>query len=93
MLAVSYTLRWILRQQEIGNVSVWSAIGEDASVYMNIPEGGTGKVRVKVSGAISFVNARSSDGAALPAGTKVRVVRVVNDNLLEVEAIEKREED
>lgn len=87
MFAVSYLLFWLLRQQERGNASVWSAIGEQGTVYMDIPEAGAGKIRVLVSGAISFVNARSRDGHALAAGTKVRVVGVVNDTMVEVEMI------
>jgi len=92
MFAVSLLLYWLLRQQELGNASVWSAIGEEGIVYMNIPEGGVGKIRVMVSGTISFVNALARDGNPLKAGTKVRVVGVVNDNMVEVEAMRNREE-
>jgi membrane protein implicated in regulation of membrane protease activity len=87
MFSVSGALYFLLRQQERGNASIWSAIGEEGSVYMNIPEGGVGKIRVMVSGAISFVNARSRDRAALAAGTKVRVVGVVDDTMVEVEGM------
>ena len=92
MFAVAFMLYWLLRQQEWGNASVWTAIGEEGTVYMDIPDQGTGKIRVLVSGAISFVNARSHDGNALAAGTKVRVVGVVNDNTVEVEGIRNMEE-
>lgn len=92
MFAVSFAVYWLLRQQELGNASVWTAIGEEGTVYMNIPEGGVGKIRVMVSGAISFVNARTRDGNPLTSGTKVRVVGVVNDNMLEVEGIRNPEE-
>ncbi|MBI4965146.1 MAG: NfeD family protein [Desulfomonile tiedjei] len=92
MFAVSYVLYWLLSQQERGNASVWTAIGEEGTVYMDIPEGGTGKIRVMVSGAISFVNARSRDGGPLTSGAEVRVVGVVNDNTVEVEGIRNPEE-
>lgn len=92
MFAVSYLLYWLLRQQELGNATVWSAIGEEGTVYMDIPEGGLGKIRVMVSGAISFVNARSRDGNPLISGTKVRVVGVLNDTTLEVEGLRNLEE-
>jgi len=92
MFAVAYTLQWIVRQQERGNASIWTALGEEGSVYITIPEDGAGKVRVKVSGAISFVSARSHQGNKLSAGTKIRVVGVLNENTLEVEAIEDRTE-
>jgi membrane protein implicated in regulation of membrane protease activity len=92
MFAVSYLLYWLLRQQELGNASVWSALGEEGIVYMDIPEGGLGKIRVMVSGAISFVNARTREGNPLTSGAKVRVVGVVNDTTLEVEEIRNLEE-
>lgn len=92
MFAVSFLLYWLLRQEEHGNATVWSAIGEEGTVYMNIPPVGSGKIRVMVSGAISFVNARSRDGDPLPAGTKVRVVGVLGDTLVEVERISNPEE-
>lgn len=92
MFAVSGVLYWLLRQQERGNASIWSAIGEEGSVYMNIPERGVGKVRVMVSGAISFVNARSHDGNPLAAGAKVRVVGIVNDTMVEVQEMPHQEE-
>jgi membrane protein implicated in regulation of membrane protease activity len=93
MFAVSFAVYWLLRQQELGNASVWTAIGEEGTVYMNIPEGGAGKIRVMVSGTISFVNARSADGNPLTAGTKVRVVGIVNDNMVEIEGIRNPEEE
>ncbi len=86
MFAVSYVLYWLLRMQERGNVSISTAIGEDGTVYMDIPPGGTGKVRVRVGGCVSFVNARSRDGEALPAGTKVKVVGVIDERTVEVKA-------
>ncbi|MBM4327486.1 MAG: hypothetical protein FJ118_10020 [Deltaproteobacteria bacterium] len=92
MFAVSFLLYWLLRQEEHGNASVWSAIGEEGTVYMNIPPKGAGKIRVMVSGAISFVNARSRDGEPVPAGAKVRVVGVLDDTLVEVERISNPEE-
>jgi len=92
LFAVSYALHWIVRQQERGNASIWTALGAPGSVYLTIPQGGAGKVRVMVSGAISFVNARSRDGNCVTAGTKVRVVGVLNDNMLEVEPIENHAE-
>ncbi len=87
MFLVSYVIYKLLRFQETGNATVWTAIGEDATVYMDIPENGTGKVRVLVSGAISFIDAKGSYGRAIPSGTHVRVVHVLDEKTLEVEAV------
>jgi membrane protein implicated in regulation of membrane protease activity len=88
MVLVAYVVYKLVQLQEIGTASVWSAIGEEGVVYMNIPAGGTGKIRVMVSGVISYVNARSGEGDECVAGTKVRVVGVLDNNTLQVVAIE-----
>ena len=54
-------------------------------VYLDIPENGTGRVRVMESGAITYVPARSKDGATIPSKTPVRVLRVIDMTTLEVE--------
>ena len=87
MFIVSYLVFKLVQLQETGTATVWSAIGEEGVVYLNLPAGGLGKVRVMVSGVISYVNARSRGGESLTAGTKVRVVGVIDDNTLEVEPI------
>lgn len=86
MVFVSYVVFKLVQLQETGNATVWSAIGEEGIVYMNIPQDGTGKIRVMVSGVVSYVNARSKEGNTLHAGTKVRVSAVLDNNTLEVEA-------
>ncbi len=86
MFVVSYLMFLLLKLQETGNVSLWSVVGEKGTVYMNVPENGVGKVRVMVRGAISFVNARSVDGEPLMAGTTVKVVDVVDDHTIAVQA-------
>lgn len=90
LVAVSYLVYWLLRLQEHGTSSVWTSIGEDGVVYINIPATGLGKVRVMVSGIVSFVNAASRSGEPLPAGTTVRVVGVIDDHTIEVEATEQQ---
>lgn len=92
MLAVSYLVYKLVQLQETGNVSLWSSIGEEGSVYMNIPAGGVGKVRVLVGGVLSYVNARTPEEVLLTAGTKVRVSRVLDDNTIEVVPLENQKE-
>jgi len=93
MIAVSYLVYRLVRMEERGNASIWSAMGEDGVVYMNLPSGGAGKIRVKVGGTVSYVDARSVNGEPLPAGTKVRVVGVVDGRTLEVKALDSQEGD
>jgi len=80
---------WILpRLTEEGTANLDTAVGESGQVYLDIPEGGYGQVRVRVSGAVSFVRARSRDGRYLPSGTGVRIVRRLDTATLEVEPLE-----
>ena len=88
MFLVSYLMYALLRLQETVKVSLWSTVGEEATVYMNVPEDGVGKVRVLVQGTISFVNARSVDGEPLMAGKTVRVVDVVDEKTVVVKAMD-----
>ena len=87
MAGVSGILYFLLRMQETGDATVWTAVGQEGVVYMDIPERGTGKVRVMVKGVMKFVNARTTSGQPLAAGTTVRVVGIIDDNTIEVAAI------
>ena len=80
---------WLLpRLTEEGTSDLHTALGQSGTVYLNIPEGGTGQVRVMVSGALQFIKARSRSGQPIPAGTPVRVVEVIDSSTLLVEEIE-----
>jgi hypothetical protein len=93
MFAVSVLLYYLLRMQETGNLDIWNAIGETGTVYMNIPAEGAGKVRVKVDKTLCFVNAQSKTGKPLVAGTAVKVVGVLDARTVEIEPLDKLEED
>lgn len=93
MFAVSYLVYKLVQLQETGNVSLWSCIGEEGLVYMNVPAGGVGKIRVMVGEVLSYVNARTPGEDSLVEGTKVRVSRVIDDNTVEVVPVENRKGD
>ena len=90
MFAVAYLVYRLVRLEETEREDLWSTIGEEGVVYMNIPERGVGKVRVMLRGAVSFVNAQSSSGQALEAGTKVIVIGVMDENTVKVEPMANR---
>ena len=93
MFAVSYLVHKLVQLQETGNISLWNCIGEEALVYMDIPADGAGKVRVVVSGVLSYVDARTRGEEPLFAGTKVRVSRILDANTIEVVPMENQKED
>lgn len=75
------------RMTETGTKDVKSCEGKIGSVYLNIPQGGVGEVKVNISGAVEHVKARSVDGEAIMAGTQIQVVVMVNQMLVEVEEV------
>ena len=77
-----YALRHL---QETGTRRLVTCVGTPGTVYMDIPKGGTGKVRTVVSGSVAFVPARTAGGKALKAGTPVRVRRMLDASTVEVE--------
>jgi membrane protein implicated in regulation of membrane protease activity len=89
LFSVSYLLFKLLQFQEAGNVSLWSTLGEEAVVYLNIPSDGIGEVRVLASGGVSYVKAASKTSEPLEAGARVRVVGISENNTLEVEPIDR----
>lgn len=85
MLIVSGIFYFLMRMTETGTRRLGTALGQPATVYMDIPAGGVGQIRVMVSGTVSFVGARAAGGEALKAGTSVVVKRIVGPNTVEVE--------
>lgn len=85
MVLVSLLMHLLRRMSETGNIRIGSCVGNPASVYLNIPAGGTGEIRVVCDGVVSVLKARSKGGVAFTAGTPVRVTRVLGGNVVEVE--------
>ena len=87
MAVVAYFFHGIRQLSETGNASLNTCVGTSGEVYLDIPEGGTGQVRVMESGTVAYVTARGKERVSIPAGTPVRVLRVVSANTLEVEPL------
>jgi membrane protein implicated in regulation of membrane protease activity len=82
---VSLLLNLMRRMTETGNIRVATCVGSAATVYLDIPPGGEGEIRVPVSGVMTHLKARATAASPLKAGTPVRVVRVTGPNSVEVE--------
>ena len=87
MVAVSAVFALLSKMTETGNIRIASAAGTQGTVYLDIPASGEGEVRITISGVVSVPKARSKDGAAIPAGTQIRVVRALGPNTVEVEPL------
>lgn len=88
MVVVAFFFWALPRLTEEGTARLETAIGQNAQVYLDIPEDGVGQVKVLVGGMVSFVKARARTGQHLSAGTVVRVVGTLDNSVLVVEPIE-----
>lgn len=74
------------RLQSSGTLKTTDAVGSTGTVYLTIPERGTGRVTLNFRNRLREFDATEQNGAQVPTGTPVRVVQV-NANILVVEII------
>jgi len=72
------------RLQSEGTMNIKDAIGQVGSVYLTIPEKGSGVVSVAVKGTLRSLDAISESGQRIPTGEMVRVVDVTASKILVV---------
>lgn len=81
---------WLFRQmmklQSNGAFDINDSVGKVCDVYLRIPAEaqGLGKVQISLGGSVQELDARTT-GAQIPSGAKVRVLRVIDKKVLEVE--------
>ncbi len=85
MLAVSFIFRLMSRMTESGNKNIATCVGASTTVYLDIPSGGVGEIRVPCSGVMTHLKARAAKGVEVKAGTPVKVSRLLESNTVEVE--------
>ena len=89
-IVVALLMAWLFkimkRLQSDGTANLARAVGLEGSVYLTIPANDVGKVQIAVNGRLSVLDARATDGRTLPTGARVKVVRLANGNVLEVES-------
>ena len=91
MVCIALLLSLLPKLAHTGTKRIATALGNKGTVYLDIPAGGQGEVRVAVSGVVSFVKARSSDSSAIKAGTPVVVKQIIDESTVEVETVTKPE--
>ena len=85
MWLVAQLLRAVYRLKSSGNVEMANAIGQEGRVYLTIPAGGRGQVEVAIQSRLKVVDAVAEHPIEMKTGTHVRVVRVIEANVLVVE--------
>ena len=87
MIAVAYIFFQLLRLQEDGTVELYQAIGKTAEIYLSVPEAtkGKGKIHITLGDKLMEFDA-ISNGDAFPTGARVKVMDVLNENVMLVKA-------
>ena len=88
MLIVAYMIYKFAQLEQSGTLNLFNALDKPGEVYLTIPEEGkgTGRVTILVDGKIRELDA-ITQGDALKTGTQIRVVEILDGNVLKVESI------
>jgi hypothetical protein len=88
MFTVAWMMRGLSRLRAEGTLRIERTVGFGGDVYLTIParRAGAGKVTLTVQGRTVEMAAVTDDEAALPTGSKIVVVGVVDGNTVEVSA-------
>ncbi|MDD3277217.1 MAG: hypothetical protein PHP93_09225 [Kiritimatiellales bacterium] len=87
MLAIAGIFYGMGKLAETGTKDIASCKGQIGTVYLDIPANGYGEIKTVINGVSEHVKAKNVNQEALPAGTQVRVVQVIDQSLVEVEKI------
>lgn len=90
--AAGFGLTWVIsrlfaafnRLQSSGTIKMESAIGQEGSIYLTVPESGEGKVQLTVQGRFQVLPAVSEGGERIETGARVMVIGVSDDRTLVV---------
>jgi len=88
MVAVASIYYLMSKMVESGNINLQNALNSTGKVYLPIPanRGGVGKVQITVQGSFREVDA-VTDGDLLQTGMPIKVVGILNDEIIIVEKI------
>ena len=83
-----FLFRQMMKLQSNGAFDINDAVGKVCDVYLRIPgeNQGLGKVQISFNGSVQELDARTS-GEPIPSGARVRVLRVIDKKVLEVESL------
>ncbi len=86
LFGTAFLMRQLLRLESDGTIRVSTAVGAPATVYVPIPaeQRGPGKVQLALQGRTVELAAVTTSREALPSGTPVVVVSVVDAETVEV---------
>ena len=83
---VALLTRQMQQLQSSGHIDISDAVAAEGSVYLTIPDTGTGRAQIRIQNRLRTYDAMSKNHARLETGTQVRVVGVTGNTLI-VEAL------
>ncbi len=89
MFIVGYMVYQFSKLTQSGTANMNDAIYKNGEVYLTIPanRNGVGKVHIKVQGSLRELDA-ITEGETLQTGSQVKIIKVLDDNLLLVEPVQ-----
>lgn len=86
MILVATTLYLLRKMAHTGTMKLSGAVGKTAMVYLDIPAGGQGEIRVMIGERIENVKARCRDTEkSLSAGEEVKIISLAGGDVFIVE--------
>jgi len=91
MIMVAYLMFKVSQMDESGTFNTRTAINNFGEVYLTIPatKTGYGKIHLKIKGSTREMDAVTDHNEQINTGSRVKIIDVLDDNLLLVEKIEK----
>jgi|WetSurMetagenome_2_1015567.scaffolds.fasta_scaffold300414_2 membrane protein implicated in regulation of membrane protease activity len=88
MFIVAYLMYKFSQLEQSGTLNLYHALDQEGEVYIPIPGGGIGqgKIQLKVDGRVRELDA-ITDGEPLKTGDLIKVVEIMDDNVLKVEEV------
>ena len=89
MFIVGYMMWQFTKLNQDGNIDINNAIFNTGEVYLTIPakDGGQGKVHINIEGSLKELDAITENGESLPTGSFIRVIEVIDNQILLVEPV------
>jgi len=84
VFVVAWLFRSFMKLESSGTLNLQNAVGQEGTVYLRIPVGGTGKVQVPIQGRLLTLDAVSDAKEEIKSGTRIKVEAVVAGELLKV---------
>jgi len=88
MFIVAYLMYKFSQLEQSGTLNLYHALDQEGEVYIPIPgeRKGHGKIQLKVDGRVRELDA-ITDGASLKTGELIKVVEILEDNVMKVEPL------